>query len=347
MTRPFDLITIGGATRDIIFFTDESIIIERSAGKRRQRLLAFPYGVKILSRAAHFSSGGGGCNVAVAEARLGFRVAAFVRVGDDHKGRLILNDFQREGVDTRFVRVDARLQTGFSFLLVGRKRVDHVAFLVRGSNEELALPPKEVKRLRTRWAFVSSLPDKHWPYLAKALTTLSKRGVAIAWNPGEAQLRLGLKPLLPLLRRSRVFIVNRTEAQELLRFAPGIRAPSASVQDLASMLRTFGPEIVAVTDGAHGAAVASPEGTLHCPAVRVGVVDTTGAGDAFGATLVAGLIRTRGHLRRSLRLALANSASVVERLGAQDGLRTWEQLKRFPLSTKISPYAKTHPPRSH
>lgn len=56
---------------------------------------------------------GADSNVAIGLARLGFAVAWLSRVGDDSLGRFVLDSLTREGLDCRFVEVDAQAPTGF------------------------------------------------------------------------------------------------------------------------------------------------------------------------------------------------------------------------------------------
>ena len=87
-------------------------------------------------------------------------------------------------------------------------------------------------------------------------------------------------------------------------------------------LDTIVKGIVVMTDGPRGAIVSDGR-TLY----RAGIfketrrVDRTGAGDAFGAGFVAGLIQ-KNDITHALRLASANATSVVEYIGAQPGILT-------------------------
>jgi sugar/nucleoside kinase (ribokinase family) len=93
-----------------------------------------------------------------------------------------------------------------------------------------------------------------------------------------------------------------------------------------------GPRLAIVTRGADGCVYARRGGAGviqgAVPSPRVEVADTTGAGDAFQAVLVAGLARDgaslldgpAGRLEALLRVAAAAGARVCERLGAVAGL---------------------------
>jgi len=91
------------------------------------------------------------------------------------------------------------------------------------------------------------------------------------------------------------------------------------------------PGIVAVTSGDKGATVSDGKSIYTAgifPEQRI--VDRTGAGDAFGAGFVAGLMRSGGDIKYSIRLASANATSVVENLGASEGALTKEEFEENP-----------------
>ena len=100
----YDIITIGGAVEDITFYTNEGMVIDNSQDILRQRLLAFEYGAKIRVKDAHSTFGGGATNVSVSASRLGFNTACFCAVGDDDRGKKIIENLKNYKVDTRFIQ---------------------------------------------------------------------------------------------------------------------------------------------------------------------------------------------------------------------------------------------------
>lgn len=82
----YDVITIGGATEDIIFYTKEGILIDNKQNLTKQKLLAFEYGAKIKIDKTFFGFGGGGANTAVSFSRFGFKTAVLTAIGDDDRG---------------------------------------------------------------------------------------------------------------------------------------------------------------------------------------------------------------------------------------------------------------------
>jgi len=106
-------------------------------------------------------------------------------------------------------------------------------------------------------------------------------------------------------------------------------------EDLCFNLRTFfketlklGPKTVVVTDGKQGVYVAKDNEILFHPSVvKTEIVDTLGAGDAFGSSFVATLVKTE-NIEAALRAGIINSASVISYIGAKQGLLTWGKMQK-------------------
>ncbi len=89
-----------------------------------------------------------------------------------------------------------------------------------------------------------------------------------------------------------------------------------------------GARLAVVTVGVRGALAAGPEGELRAPSYAVDVRDTTGAGDAFHAGFVWGLLEGLS-AEATLRIANATAALNCRALGAQGGLPTRAQVETF------------------
>ncbi|MCK5795943.1 MAG: carbohydrate kinase, partial [Deltaproteobacteria bacterium] len=99
--------------------------------------------------------------------------------------------------------------------------------------------------------------------------------------------------------------------------------------DAARSLFALGPRLVCVTLGAEGAVYCCDAGVGHVAAPKVDAVDTTGAGDAFSATVLAGLLRhdlaawgslDRDDVAHLVRRACVAGARVCRHPGATAGL---------------------------
>ena len=137
----FDVVTIGGAVRDITFYTTQGKVFATPDDLTAQKMLAFEYGAKIYAQRAHYELGGGALNAAVSLSRLRLKTAALVRLGNDQDAADVRLRFKREQVCPDFIQVDPKAHTGFSLIVALDKREhEHVAFLYRGANENLTAP---------------------------------------------------------------------------------------------------------------------------------------------------------------------------------------------------------------
>lgn len=326
--RNHDIITIGGATRDIMFYNDAGVIIDNPDDLLRKKLVGYEYGAKIKPTEVHFVLGGGGCNAAVNFARLRLKTGAFIRLGLDREGDAIQAQLNDENVDTKYIERDHAESTGFSFIAIHEKTKEHTAFLYRGANDRMKMTQSELRHAKAKWFYVSSLAGKYWTVTMKNLVKhlTNNRKTRLAWNPGSTQIKKGMRILSPLMKLTDTFIVNKDEAIELALSVSG-RVPSINnVWTLAKIIKSRGPRLVVITQGKRGAYVYDGQNKYFEKGVTRNECDTTGAGDAFGSTFVAGLMMFRGNVKRALRSAIVNSSSVVGSVGAQNGLMTRSQL---------------------
>ena len=97
---------------------------------------------------------------------------------------------------------------------------------------------------------------------------------------------------------------------------------------LTKKMQSLGPKIVAVTDGKRGASVVSESGWIKMEAYKVHSVDDTGAGDAFCAGFITGIIENK-ELETALKMGLANGASEVTKIGAKNGLLYKKEMEKW------------------
>jgi len=330
MAKNFDVVTIGGAARDITFHTKEGKLVAQMKDPLRQKLLGFEYGAKINIEKSFHTFGGGAANAAVALARLGLKTAAIARVGKDEDGRAVLANLVENKIATKFIQIDPALKTGFSFIVTFGPEVEHTAFLFRGANNNLKLTTRNLK-FKTNWFYVASLSGEGWRGVLDAVIT--KKEVRLAWNPGNKQLAAGLAGLKKYLTKTAIFFVNKDEAIELVMSLPKYKKAGVAwlnqPKNLFGVLAKFCPGILVITDGAKGAYIYLHGKFYHQVSLSKKIVDTTGAGDSFCSSFLAGYIKYRGDMLRAAKIAALNSAINLTGVGAQAPLLTWSQVEKL------------------
>ncbi|MDA3840093.1 MAG: carbohydrate kinase family protein [Patescibacteria group bacterium] len=321
------IITIGGCTEDIALYTEGGILIDNKEDLLRQNLLAFEFGTKIKVNKSYSSFGGGAANVAACLSSLGLDASIISALGDDDRGARVIKNLKTFGVNTKLIQ---RVSGGssFSFLLIGPEN-EHILFSDRASNNLLKIREKELKAIRSAdWVYVSSLSG-HWQDVLNKVFSTNK--AKIAWNPGGTQLKAGHKLLKKYLERTYVLSLNKDEALELVLSDEKYRSKDNkflnNTKNLLHIIKEWGPQIVLITNGSEGAEAYDGIKFYSENIIKARKVsDTTGVGDAFGATFVAGLNKYDEDIQRSLKLGMYNAASVIEHQGAQNGLLTKKKI---------------------
>jgi sugar/nucleoside kinase (ribokinase family) len=154
------------------------------------------------------------------------------------------------------------------------------------------------------------------------LGVAERDGVKIALNPGQHNLKEDPRLLLETLPHVAALFLNKDEALELL-LAGGVESRPERLNDEHYLIRTlhgFGPSVVALTDGKRGAWVYDGQEIWHGDIYEPnGLVDTTGAGDAFGSGFFSAYLYHYS-IEKCLRYGMANAGSVVGSYGASTGL---------------------------
>jgi ribokinase len=152
----------------------------------------------------------------------------------------------------------------------------------------------------------------------------SQPNVKLAFQPGTFQMAAGTERLRAIYQRSEVLILNREEAV----LVGG--GNHEDIHDLFNHLHALGPKIVVITDGPAGAYASDGQNRFKMPLYPdpAPPYDRTGAGDAFASTFVAALAKGLS-LEDALRWAPINSMSVVQKVGAQAGLLTEDELQKY------------------
>lgn len=321
----YDFITIGGATRDISFFTKEGILIKNSQDILRQELLAFEYGAKIKVDNFHYSYGGGAANSAVCLANFGFKTACITAVGSDENSRLIIKNLKERKVDHSLVQLVKGQNSGTSFVLIAPSG-ERIIFAQRGANHLLQLRPKELKELtKTKSVYIASLAGNWYENLKKIFSVAHDNGQKVFWNPGMTQLLSGEKKIGQFIKKVTVLAINKDEALQLLHSSKKIiRDSNQNLNNDVNLVKAIyllGPKIAVITLGAEGVIVYDGQKIYRRKILKEKKrVDTTGIGDIFNSSFAAAYIKYQADIDKALDLALKSAASKVGHLGAQNGL---------------------------
>ncbi len=315
----FDVICIGSSSVDVFVQTPFAAHLRRWSSGKRKDFQAYPVGSKILIKNLLFSTGGGGTNTAVALSRLGLKTAFLGKMGAGANAFAVSNELEKEKVASLAVCQKGG-RTGYSIILdsVGH---DRTILTAKGSNNDLL--PDEIpwKRLNSSWFYFSSMLGRSFETQKQLARFAARKGISIAYNISEYLAKKGIASLKPILQHAAVFILNKEEALLLTK--------RRSIEEAAKTLQSLGIHYVIITDGPRGATAYHQDFSYRIKADPIKVVETTGAGDAFAASFLAGMIKTND-IKFALRLAKENAESVIRHHGAKNLLLFWkEAVKRI------------------
>jgi 2-dehydro-3-deoxygluconokinase len=267
-------------------------------------------------------------NVAVGLTRLGHTAGWTSRVGADDFGRAIVFRIRGEGVDTSHVIVDARAPTG----ILVRERRDYgpieQVYYRRGSAASLMTPDD----LDT--AYLGQARFLHLTGITPALSASCRETVFAA---AKLARTAGVSVVLDPNFRSKLW--DRAEARSVMRelaaycdtVLPGLEEAElltgeSDPERAAREIARLGPSTVVVKLGAEGALALTNGTVVHSPATRLErIVDPVGAGDAFAAGFLAGLLRGFD-LPATLALANRCGALAMTAPGDMESLPFWSEL---------------------
>ncbi len=323
----YDIITIGDTTLDT-FMRIPRGSAER-VNKNNAYQLCVPFGDKVPIDYCKQSTGGNAANVAVGSVQLGLKTAIYTVLGSGYIGKLAHEQLVTRGVAERLIIHQRNSRTNAATILNYKGERTIFSF-----HEERAYTLPKLQK--TAWIYLTSVGKNFQTLYRDVLVQARYQKAKIVLNPGSRQIAMGIKTLAKTLSGVEVLVLNQQEAEKLVGKKP---------KDLllCKALARYGPKVVVLTDGLKGTLLYDGERLLHCGIYRVKTIAQTGAGDAFSAGFVAAL--ANGHtLEDALHWGAANAASVVQQIGAQEGLlsaRNMENFFRTHQMPKITKH-KTH-----
>jgi sugar/nucleoside kinase (ribokinase family) len=268
-------------------------------------------------------------------ARLGHGAGIIGGVGNDDFGRCLLDRLRRDGVDCSLVSTFDQAATGVAFVAYrgdgSRQFIYHVgntpAAMARAP-DVAALDPVPVYFHVMGCSLLAS--DAFREEILATLNGFADRGAKISFDPNLRVELLGPRGLeevvQPVLARCEVL---QPGVEELLVLA-GTSTVEAAVERLFTSPRL---QVIALKRGARGCSIFTRDRRFDLGVHAVAAVDPTGAGDAFDAGFLCGLLEQRP-LEECARLATAAAALNTAAFGPMEGdirPETVAELLRQPL----------------
>jgi ribokinase len=265
--------------------------------------------------------GGKGANQAVAAAKLGSEVLMLTKVGDDMFADNTLANFQRHGIDARYVTRVPGVSSGVAPIFVQSDSHNSI-LIVKGANAHLQPADIDAAEAALRECSLIVLQlEIELATVYYAIEFAKRHSIAVLLNPAPAVAGLSRDHLAQL----DFFIPNESE----LALITGLPVSGPDTALIAARaLIAQGVRHVIVTLGENGALYVGEEGEFHVPGRTVVARDTTGAGDAFIGCF-AHCWSQGGDMRAAMTRAVAYSACSVTGLGTQSSYPDADSFARF------------------
>jgi sugar/nucleoside kinase (ribokinase family) len=320
----YDIITFGSATQDIYVKSKKFLSV---LGKKfiTGKGICLALGSKVEVEDIFLSSGGGGTNAAATFASQGLKTAFCGQIGQDYFGDLVMAEMEKFKVNRDFILRTKNKTTNTSvFLLYPGK--DRTILVYRGASDSLDKKTLFQKKLKSKWFYLASFSGKLANLTEELVDFAEKSKIKIAWNPGYDQLKFSKSILENILSKTDILILNKEEASLLTKIS--LQKEKEIFQKISSMAKG----IIVITKGPQGAAILCDKYLYETPAFPAKLIDSTGAGDAFGSGFLAGMIK-KNNIIFAIQMATANSGKVIGKFGAKQGLlrknQKWPKVKVF------------------
>ena len=262
-------------------------------------------------------AGGAPANFAVGVKRLGISSGMITKVGDDFFGRFLIKSLKEKQVDISQIKTTKEFKTALAFVGLDENKSPSFSFY-RSPCADIMLNESEIdegyiKSAKLLMCGTVSLADEPArSAIFKALEYAKKHGLLVACDPNLRDDLWHFKDprehVFKTLKHTDIFLPSVEEAQ----FITGEKGKKAF-----EVILEMGPSIVGVTHGADGSEILTKDEDFFAPSFHVEVVDTTGAGDAWAAGIITGLL-TSMPLGEIPYFANAVSALKITRKGAMN-----------------------------
>jgi ribokinase len=262
--------------------------------------------------------GGSAANTIVGLARLGRKVGFLGKVASDSDGKMLRQNFKNERVDTKGITIAKEGRSGKVMGFVDRDG-QRALYVDPGVNDNVE--PKNVSlayAANTKLLHVSSFVGEESFQTQKWLVERIGDMVKLSFDPGAIYARRGMKGLRSIIRRTTIMLPNAGEL--------ALITGKNDYGEGARLLVNEGVKIVAIKLGSKGCYVTDGKESHLVEPFKVKAIDTTGAGDAFDAGFLYGLLKEMA-IDDAARIGNYVASKCITAMGARTGLPTLEELK--------------------
>lgn len=275
-----------------------------------------------------YAEGGKGSNQAFAVAKLGADAVMVGRVGSsDENGRKLLKSLENAGVHTEYIVRDPEHLTGMAIMSV-LEGGSYYSIFANGANGFIA--PEDVARALEQDTYDMVLMQLEMPLetVYRTYEMAREKGIPVFLDAGPAMH-------IPLERLNGIDYIspNETEAEALTGIAP--ESENGAERAAVDLYQKLNPKWVILKLGSRGVLLYDGKEFLRVPANRVEAVDTTAAGDTFGAAFIIKMC-SGSSVREAVDYAQAAAALCVTRKGGHTSIPSDREVRAYLSELKKS-----------
>jgi ribokinase len=284
----FDVIGFGALNVDKIFLIDKIPKADQGCHVKREEITA----------------GGSAANTVYDLSVIGFKTGHIGKIGEDEEGKFFLENFG--GVDTKGIR-RVKGKTGVAYILVTPEG-ERAIIVNPGVNDFIDFKDINLDYLKCKYFHLTSFAcSRSFLSFETQKKLVKKVKCKITFDPGDMYSSMGLEALKEIIERSYAVFPTKEEIEIMTKL---------NYKKAAERLLNIGCSIVVVTMGKEGCYLKTDKEDLKIKAKRVPVKDTTGAGDAFNAGFLSGLLKEKS-LKECCELGNRIASLVIQDYGAR------------------------------
>jgi ribokinase len=260
--------------------------------------------------------GGSAPNTAVGLSRLGIESHCIGGVGNDPEGSAMIEALGKEGVCTDGIIVKEG-RSGTALVMVDPDGLRSI-IIDPGVNDSIEIEDIDIAHLESSdllhlTSFICRNTDTSF---RTQLSLVEKTDLPVSLDPGQLYAERGIQSLSPAIARCKIFMPNEAELQLIT---------GKTIEGGAKKLIDSGAEIVVVKRGMKGSYVTDGKREVEVPIYGERGLDTTGAGDAYNAGFIYGMLNGFD-LGQSCETGARVAWFSVQKPGARDGLPSLGEL---------------------
>lgn len=274
--------------------------------------------------------GGSAANTVYALGKIGLKTGFIGVVGADADGQALVTDLEQAGVDTSHIRTAAEAPTG-AVLGLSDRSARRSLYAAPGANNLLNESDIDMEYLNSaRMVHISSfVHEKQFALLIETVRKLSL-DVKLSFSPGSLYAARGLKALGPILDRTHILFINRTELERMTGTSYTKAAWDCIKRGCEIVVVTFGQGLSVSDTRIISSYIRDKNREYQVDVVRMtwqATTETTGAGDAFAAGFLYALLKDKPLTECATVGDIVARFSIAKR-GARAGLPALDELSQ-------------------